>query len=222
MESLFTEAHGVVAAFWTNDAWEIREALATSGAWPAGLGAMLVAAGLLLVVYRLIPFVDQHLERTVMVWSYLIIAGVIFVEVFRRFVLSQQVPWSTTLPPFLFLIMTWFGCSLNIRLRSHLAFSEFRLHLGRRGQLACLILDAVLWLGFCWVVVVTSARVTANSAANFQILLGTNDVLQWWFLISVPIAFTLMATRVVENLIDDINNYRSGRPLIKLATIGAD
>ena len=35
-----------------------------------------------------------------MVWSYLIISAIIFVEVFRRFVLSEQAPWSTTLPPF--------------------------------------------------------------------------------------------------------------------------
>ncbi len=157
-----------------------------------------------------------------MVWSYLIIAGIIFVEVFRRFVLNQQAPWSTTLPPFLFLIMTWFGCAFNVKLRTHLSFAEFRTNLPRFGQLLCLLLDAALWLTFCWIVVVTSAKVTANSAANFQILLGTDHTLQWWFLATVPLAFTLMAGRVLENLIDDVRNYRSGKPLIEQAVIGAD
>ncbi|MEL6310870.1 MAG: TRAP transporter small permease subunit [Pseudomonadota bacterium] len=118
--------------------------------------------------------------------------------------------------------MTWFGCAYNIRLRTHLAFSEFRMNMGPRGQLICLVLDAVLWLVFCWVVVVTSARVAANSASNFQIMLGTDNVLQWWFLVSVPLAFTMMATRVIENLLDDIRNYRAGRPLIQQAVIGGD
>ena len=86
--------------------------------------------------------------------------------------------------------MTWFGCAYNVRLRTHLAFNEFRMNMPRRAQLACLFLDAVLWIGFCWIVIVTSARLTANSAANFQIMLGTDNVLQWWFLISVPIAFS--------------------------------
>ncbi|MEL6211084.1 MAG: TRAP transporter small permease subunit, partial [Pseudomonadota bacterium] len=124
--------------------------------------------------------------------------------------------------PFLFLIMTWFGCSYNIRLRTHLAFAEFRMNMPPKGQLACLILDAVLWLTFCWIVVVTSSRVAANSASNFQILLGTDNVLQWWFLVSVPIAFTMMATRVLENLLDDLKAYRAGEPLLKPAVIGAD
>ncbi|MEO0679187.1 MAG: TRAP transporter small permease subunit [Pseudomonadota bacterium] len=222
MDTLFADAASVVSVLFTNDAWEMSEAFRTAGAWPVGLVAMLSAAAAVLALYRLVPFIDRHLERTVMVWSYLIIAGIIFVEVFRRFALNEQAPWSTTLPPFLFLVMTWFGCSYNIRLRTHLAFAEFRMNMGRRGQMACLILDAALWLIFCWVVVVTSSRVAANSAANFQILLGTDDVLQWWFLVSVPIAFTLMATRVLENLLDDIRNHREGRPLLQQAVIGGD
>ena len=118
--------------------------------------------------------------------------------------------------------MTWFGCSYNVRLRTHLSFSEFRTNMPRAGQMACLTLDTVLWIGFCWVVVVTSTRVAANSAANFQILLGTDDVLQWWFLIMVPISFMLMAARTLENWIEDIGNFRSGNVLIKQAVIGGD
>ncbi|MEM6676705.1 MAG: TRAP transporter small permease subunit [Pseudomonadota bacterium] len=222
METLFTDVPSVVSALFSNDAWAMSQALRSTAAWPVGLVAMLVGALVLLALYKTVPLIDRHLERTVMVWTYLLIAGVIFVEVFRRFVLSEQAPWSTTLPPFLFLIMTWFGCSYNIRLRTHLAFAEFRMNMGPKGQLACLTLDAVLWLTFCWIVVVTSSRVAANSASNFQILLGTDNVLQWWFLVSVPLAFTMMATRVIENLLEDYANYRNGRPLLKPAVIGAD
>lgn len=220
--SLFAEAGQIFASFLTNDAWAMRSAMATRGAWLAGAVVMLFAASVLLVIYKLVPLIDRHLERAVMVWTYLLIAGIIFVEVFRRFVLNEQTPWSTTLPPFLFLIMTWFGCSYNIRLRTHLAFAEFRTNMGRTGQMLCLTLDAVLWLVFCWVVVVTSARVTANSASNFQIMLGTDGILQWWFLIAVPIAFTMMATRVLENLLEDVAHYRSGEDLISPAVIGGD
>ncbi|MEM8842739.1 MAG: TRAP transporter small permease subunit [Pseudomonadota bacterium] len=222
MLSLLAEAGDVFASFLSDDAWAMREALRTPGAWIAGLIITIVGALALLGVYRLAPVLDRNLDRTIMVVSYLAIAGIISVEVFRRFVLNEQAPWSTTLPPFLFLIMTWFGCAYNVRLRTHLAFSEFRTNLPRTGQILCLCLDAVLWLGFCWIVIVTSARLTANSAANFQILLGTDDVLQWWFLISVPIAFVLMAARVIENLIEDIGNYRSGKTLIKQAVIGGE
>ncbi len=222
MQSLISEAGALAGALFTFDSWEIGNALRTDGAWLFGFFATLVGAGIVLVIYRFIPFIDKHLERTIMVWSYLVISAIIFVEVFRRFVLNEQAPWSTTLPPFLFLIMTWFGCAYNVRLRTHLSFSEFRTNMPRKGQLACLILDAVLWLAFCEIVIVTGARVTANSAANFQILLGTDNVMQWWFLITVPIAFLLMAARVLENLIEDIGKYREGKPIIEQAVIGGE
>lgn len=222
MGTLIDQSFEILSAIASNDAFEMSEALNTEGAWVIGFFVTLGGAALVTYLYRKVPFLDRHLERTVMVWSYLIIAAIIFVEVFRRFVLNEQAPWSTTLPPFLFLIMTWFGCSFNIRLRTHLAFAEFRTSLPRGGQLICLTMDAMLWIGFCWVVVVTSARVTANSASNFQILLGTDDVLQWWFLITVPVAFVLMAGRALENYLEDIAHYRSGEPLIEQAVIGGE
>ncbi len=222
MDMLFAEASALVAAFFTNDAWVISEAMNKSGAWIVGFIVTLAGAGLVLFIYSVVPFIERHLERSVMVWSYLIISAVIFVEVFRRFVLSEQAPWSTTLPPFLFLIMTWFGCSYNVKLRTHLAFNEFRIAMPPTGRMVCMTLDAVLWLGICWIVIVTSSRVAANSASNFQILLGTDNILQWWFLITVPLAFLLMAARVLDNFLTDLRNYRSGEEMIQTAVIGGE
>lgn len=222
MTHMFTGAGEILEALGSGDSWMLGEAMRQPAIWPLGLAAMLTAAAAVLLVYQYLPWVERHLESSVMVVSYLAIGGIIFVEVFRRFVLEKQAPWSTTLPPFLFLIMTWFGCAYNVRRRSHLAFAEFRSSFGPGGQLACLCLDAVLWIGFAWIVVVSSTRVVVNSAANFQILLGTDNVMQWWFLISVPLAFTLLVARVLENLRDDIANYRSGAPLVRQIAIGGD
>ncbi|MEQ8292229.1 MAG: TRAP transporter small permease subunit [Roseovarius sp.] len=222
MTGWFDGAGEIFSALAEGDSWMLSEAMRAPAIWPLGLAAMLAAALVILLLYRLSPWFERSFEPTVMVISYLAIGGIIFVEVFRRFVLSEQAPWSTTLPPFLFLIMTWFGCSYNVKLRTHLAFAEFRTAMPRTGQMACLLLDAALWIGFSWVVVVTSTRVVANSASNFQIMLGTDNIMQWWFLISVPLAFTVLVARVLENLIEDLANYRSGAPLIKQAVIGGD
>ncbi len=222
MTSWFDGTGEILSALSSGDSWILSEALRQPAVWPVGLIVMLAGATVMLLIYRFIPWVERNLEATVMVVSYLAIGGIIFVEVFRRFVLQEQAPWSTTIPPFLFLIMTWFGCSYNVKLRTHLAFAEFRTMMPRAGQLACLLLDAALWIGFCWIVVVTATRVTVNSAMNFQIMLGTDNVMQWWFLISVPLAFILLVARVLENLAIDLGHYRSGEVLIRPAVIGGD
>ncbi len=222
MTGWFQGTGEILSALASGDSWMLSEAMRAPAVWPLGLMAMLMLALAFLVLYRVVPWTERNLEQSLMVVSYLAIGGIIFVEVFRRFVLSQQAPWSTTLPPFLFLIMTWFGCSFNVKLRTHLAFAEFRMAMPRAGQMACLVLDALLWIGFSWVVVVTSTKVAANSAANFQIMLGTDNVMQWWFLLSVPLAFTTLVARVIENLLSDIANFRQGDTLITQAVIGGD
>ena len=219
MSQIFADMKSIFMSLLSNDAWEVSQAFQLDAIWIVGVIALVIGAVAFVALFKWVPLVDRYLERSIMVWSYLIIAGIIFVEVIRRFVFNEQAPWSTTLPPFLFLIMTWFGCSYNIRKRTHLAFSEFRMNFPPILQMACLLLDAVLWWGFCLVVLVTSAKVTANSAGNFQILLGTDNVLQWWFLITVPVAFTVMAARVLENLLEDFSNLRASEPLVQPASI---
>ena len=80
----------------------------------------------------------------------------------------------------------------------------------------------VHWFIFCWIVVVTSTRVVVNSASNFQIMLGTDNVMQWWFLISVPVASILLCAARLKTTSRDLANYRSGAQLISQSVIGGE
>lgn len=220
--SIFSDIAAIISALAAGDAWGIRNALQSNATWILGIIVALAGGWLIAMIYKRVPFLDRHLERTFMVFSYLAIALIIFWGVVDRFIFSNQQPWSTTIPPLLFMIMAWFGATYNVRLRSHLSFSEFRSRMGRSAQFACLCLDNILWMAFSVIVIVTTARAAALSASNFQIVLGTDNVMQWWFLITAPFAFVLMAGRVVENFLEDVENYRDGKELIKQAVIGGD
>ncbi|MEO0669751.1 MAG: TRAP transporter small permease subunit [Pseudomonadota bacterium] len=213
----------IIAALMTGDSFELQTALrGNAGMWPLGFIVTLVGGLAVAALYRAVPVIERNLEPTVMVVAYLAIGYIIFAGVIQRFYLSGQPAWSTTLPPFLFLIMTWVGCSYNVKLRTHLAFAEFRKAAPRGIQLGLLILDAILWFGFAWIVIVTTAQETVRAAANFAIMLGTDNVMQWWFLGTVPIAFILLAARVFENLAQDLKKYRNGSEMIEAAVIGGD
>ncbi len=87
----------------------------TDSTWIVG-AVFLLAAGLLLAwIYHRVPLLERYFEKTIMVISYLGIAVIIFWGVIDRFVFSNQQPWSTTIPPLLFMIMAWFGAAYCIR-----------------------------------------------------------------------------------------------------------
>ena len=68
----------------------------------------------------------------------------------------------------------------------------------------------LLFLAGSLIVIVTTLRQTLNSAANFQILLGTDNVMQWWFYLATPVAWTLLVIRVLQNLSADWRTWRRG------------
>jgi TRAP-type C4-dicarboxylate transport system permease small subunit len=220
--SIFSEIGPIISALASQDSFTISAALRSDAAWLLGFVALVIGGYIVAFIYTHVPFIEKQLERIIMVTSYLAIAFIIFWGVVDRFVFNNQQPWSTTIPPFLFMIMAWFGAAYNIRLRTHLSFSEFRTKMPPTGQLICLFLDFLLWFGFALILFVTTCRLTANSASNFQIVLGTDNTMQWWFLASAPFAALLMAGRAIENILEDVRKYREGKPLIEQAVIGAD
>ncbi len=213
MEEMLNAALRLWSALMSGDLWMLAPAMRHNVVFVIATFLILPASLVVLLIFKLVPLLDKHLETTAMFVIYMAIAMIIFVEVIRRFVFSVQAPWSTTLPPYLFLLLTWIGCAYNVKLRAHLSFGEFRAMMRPGMQLALGFLDAILWYVMAVVVIVATLRLTVTSASNFQILLGTDNVMRWWFYIIVPIAWLILYARVIENLIEDVRKYKAGQQL---------
>lgn len=219
--SIWADMSTIVTATLAGDInFRVVQAYRSDAAWVLFGSLTVVGAILVNFIYKLVPWVDRNFERMIAVTAYIIIACIIFFGVIERFVFSSQVPWSTTIPPLIFMIMSWYGCSYNVKLRTHLSFSEFRAKMSHKQQYMCLVMDNVLWFIFCIICVTTMARITVNTYDNFAIVLGTDSVMRWWFIITMPICFVLMAGRVLSNALIDLDRYRNNETLIKQAVIG--
>ena len=162
------------------------------------------------MAFSLLRWLDRNIEKIVILICYTTMAAIIFVEVIRRFLFNEQAAWSTTIPIYLFLWVTWMGAAYNVRIRTHLRFDELRVRLSHTAQFACLCLDAALWILFAVIVVVFSIEQVQLSYDNFSIVQGTDNVMQWWFYLATPIAWTLLVVRVLQNLSEDWQTYRRG------------
>ena len=167
----------------------------------------------------MLRYAERNIEKFIILVSYTSMAGIIFVEVIRRFFFNEQAPWSTTIPIYLFLWLTWMGASYNTLRRSHLRFSEVRERMPYQGQFLCLILDAVCWFVMAGVVIYYSVEQVYISYDNFAIVQGTDDVMQWWFYMATPLAWGLIIIRVIQNLRQDIDDFRNGRSLTTQAAL---
>lgn len=219
--SVMQTAADIWSALASGNDFQLKSAFESNDVYWIMLPFLVVSAWVVSILLRMVPAFDRNLEKWLMIIIYLVMTTIIFVEVIRRFTTGDQVPWSSTLPPYLFLVMTWLGCAYGVKRRMHLSFGEARSVMPRNMQFFCLSLDAVLWTLFALVVVVTGLRQTINAMANFQILLGTDNVMQWWFYAFVPGSWVLLVARAFENWSQDLANYRSGEPLIDQASLVA-
>lgn len=166
--------------------------------------------------------IDNNLEKSLILVNYVVMTGIIFVEVIRRFVFHEQAAWSTTIPIYLFLWVCWIGCAYNVRARGHLRFDEVRVRLPYGAQFGCIILDAALWIVFSAIVIYYTTEQVLLSRDNFAIVQGTDNVLQWWFYTATPFAFALLVVRVVQNLTGDIKRFRRREPFIIALNMNAE
>jgi TRAP-type C4-dicarboxylate transport system permease small subunit len=171
----------------------------------------------------LLRWLDRNAERTIILIAYSSMALIIVYAVFERYVFSTQIPWSSSIPIYLFLWVTWIGCAYNVKRRTHLVFNDFRLRMPYGAQFACMWLDAILWIGFGTMVAWFTIEQTQLAYDNFAIVQGTDNVMQWWFYLATPVGWGLLMLRALQNLIADIGRYRRREPfLVDIQTIGGD
>ena len=167
-------------------------------------------------------WLDENIEKSIILVCYVAMTAIIFVEVIRRFAIGEQAAWSSTIPIYLFLWVTWIGCSYNCKKRSHLRFEEFRARLPYKGQFFCIVVDHIVWIGFAILVIFFSVEQVQIAYDNFAIVQGTDDVMQWWFYMATPIAFVLVIYRVTKNLLEDIKRFQNNEPMLIKANEIAD
>ncbi len=167
----------------------------------------------------ILRWLDANIEKSIILVNYVAMAAIIFVEVIRRFLINEQAAWSSTIPIYLFLWVCWIGCAYNVKIRAHLKFDELRARMPYPAQFACLMLDAVLWITFSVIVIVYTVEQVMLSRANFSIVQGTDNILQWWFYLATPFAFSLLIIRVLQNVKHDLSAFLKGEPLKVKANI---
>ena len=160
-----------------------------------------------------IRWLDTNLEKVIILVAYTACAGIIAIEVFRRFFWGQQVAWSTTIPAYMFVWLTWPGAAYGVKVRAHLAFTEFRARLPRLWQYVALQVDYLLFIVFGTVAIYYSYDLLLVQIHHGSTVPGTITIPAWWFYLATPVGWALLIFRVLQNAVQDYRAYFGGRPL---------
>jgi C4-dicarboxylate transporter DctQ subunit len=166
-------------------------------------------------------WLDANGEKVLLLTAYALCAGIVAVSVFRRYVFSEQWAWSTTIPAYMFLWLTWLGASYGVKIRAHLTFGAFRAKFPRRLQYGLMQLDYLLFIALATVVIYNSYDLLVLQYVNLSVVPGTDTVPSWWFYCATPVGWSALVLRILQNMLQDFRDLRSGAALKVAGTLTA-
>jgi TRAP-type C4-dicarboxylate transport system permease small subunit len=158
-------------------------------------------------------WLDRRFEPLVMVSAYAGFTLIVAVEVVRRFVFREQSTWGAEIAVHLFIWLTWFAAAWGVRNRTHLSFPGVRAKLPRTAQFGLYLFDNVLWL-VLGVVVIFGASKMIEMQYMFGSVIQGSSIPMWWSFSVVPLAWSLIFFRVLQNTVLLVRTYRAGKTMV--------
>lgn len=163
---------------------------------------------------KLLHAIDQNGERYLLLPLYALIVITIFMEVFRRFVLSYSSIWAEEVARYAFIYVSWIGASAGIRERAHIRIDVILPFLSERARGIVMIFGDIITIllaigAFWWSLESVMTSIKFGSVTHgLRISLA-------WFLFAVPLGFAMMIIRLVQAIIRDYSDLKAGRPIFR-------
>lgn len=160
---------------------------------------------------HLLRKLDQHGERVLLLILYCFIVLVIFIEVVRRFVLLYSSVWGEETARYAFIYLVWIGAAVAVKERAHIRIDVITHYLPPRGvAIVYLFGDVLTAILACFAIYWSMDPVLVSW--KFGNVTDGLRIIRVWFLVAVPLGFSLMMVRVVQSILRDIRDLRAGRP----------
>ena len=133
-----------------------------------------------------------------------IMAIVVNLGVFYRYVLTAAIPWSEEIPKFGMVLMGFIGTSMALRKDMHIGFYALVERLPNKPQLLLKLLSRLFILFF--LIVLIKWGFFLAFAVGFQSVTPQLNIPYFWLLLVVPIAGIFMMLQLLMKLLRNILN----------------
>ena len=154
----------------------------------------------------------ENAEKWALLVFYVMLVVTMFVEVLRRELFSYSSIWGEEIVRYSFIYLAWIGAAAAVRERAHIRIDVILQYVGPRLKGLLYMFGDLVMFGVSLVAVYWSFETVLVSAKFGSVTHGLR-VSQVWFLMAVPLGFSLVIFRLIQSFIRDFNDLRHGRPV---------
>lgn len=162
----------------------------------------------------LLRLLDKNAERWLLLVFYVMIVATMAIEVLRREVFAYSSIWGEEIVRYSFIYLAWIGASAAVRERAHIRIDVLFHYVGPRVKAVLYIFGDLVMFAVALIAAYWSFESVATSWQFGSVSHGLR-VSMVYFLIAVPFGFSLLMIRIVQSLLRDIRDFRTGRPVFE-------
>jgi len=163
-------------------------------------------------VSNFLSALDRNMERWALLFFYVLLVVTMAVEVIRREVFAYSSIWGEELVRYAFIYLVWIGAASAVRERAHIRIDVLMHYLGVRAK-AALYIFGDLVMAVVAVIALYWSFETVLVSAKFGSVSAGLRVPMVWFLMAVPVGFTIMLWRLIQSLARDFKSFQDGTPV---------
>jgi C4-dicarboxylate transporter, DctQ subunit len=161
---------------------------------------------------QFLKLLDRNAEKWALLVFYSMLVITMAVEVLRREVFSYSSIWGEEIVRYSFIYLAWIGASAAVKERAHIRIDVLMHYVSPRLKTLLYILGDVVMLAVAIGAMIWSFETVLVSWEFGSVSHGLRVSLVW-FLMAVPIGFTLMIVRLIQSLSRDFKSLRNGSPV---------
>ncbi|MCK0148868.1 TRAP transporter small permease [Marivita sp. S6314] len=156
--------------------------------------------------------IDRDAERWLLLVFYVMLVATMAIEVLRREVFSYSSIWGEEIVRYSFIYLAWVGAAAAVKERAHIRIDVVMHYLGPRTKALLYIFGDLVMFGVAIIALFWSLE-TVHVSYKFGSVTHGLRISNVWFLMAVPLGFTLMIWRLIQSLLRDVRSLRDGTPV---------
>ncbi|MCE8509771.1 TRAP transporter small permease [Ruegeria pomeroyi] len=155
---------------------------------------------------------NRNAERWALLVFYVMLVVTMAIEVLRREIFAYSSIWGEEIVRYSFIYLAWIGAASAVKERGHIRIDVLMHYLGRRAK-ALLYIFGDLVMFVVAVIALYWSFETVLVSAKFGSVSHGLRISMVWFLMAVPVGFSLMILRLVQSFLRDLRSLRDGTPV---------
>jgi len=161
---------------------------------------------------QFLKILDKNIERWALLVFYTMLVVTMAIEVIRREFFAYSSIWGEEIVRYSFIYLAWIGAAAAVRERAHIRIDVAFHYVSPRIKALLYMLGDIVMFVIAMFALYWSFETVAVSWKFGSVSHGLR-VSMVWFLVAVPLGFTLMAYRLIQSFWRDLSDFWSGTPV---------